>query len=355
MSASKLFSQTEAALILPTEPNGTAKLAIPAFTHLDAGDIGYKLLAVFVQEEGERQGTIPVQGNHIVKGDYLIFSPFFPFERGITYAVRTKLVDPDNTYSYQSFLLAKNQILDQAKVVEIYPSGPQLPENLLRFYIYSNTPMKKGNALKYIHLTNAAGKIDAHAFMEFKQELWSPDGKRLTILFDPGRIKRGVSTNRELGPALVEGTSYQLTISGDWQDVYGQELLAEITKEFTVVQPHRQQLNAEEWEIHKPTVNTYESLRIVFDRTIDHALAQSMIQIEDEENNLISGCWETLEQERQIQFIPDKTWQSGKYQIIIDGRLEDVAGNNLYAPLDQNAVEGKKRRSSQKVMRYVKI
>lgn len=48
--------------------------------------------------------------------------------------------------------------------------------------------------------------VSGHAqALAIKEELWSSDGKRLTILFDFGRIKRGVSTNRRQGPALEKG------------------------------------------------------------------------------------------------------------------------------------------------------
>ncbi|MEM7343204.1 MAG: hypothetical protein AAF485_03095, partial [Chloroflexota bacterium] len=65
------------------------------------------------------------------------------------------------------------------------------------------------------------------------------------------------------------------------------------------------------------------------------ALVQSMIQIENKEKNLIAGHWEVLEHEQLIQFIPEKNWQKGRYQIVINSSLEDVAGNNLQTPLDQ--------------------
>ncbi len=332
----KLHGQTDPELILPTELNGTVQLNISAFSNRDSENFGYEYLAVFVKNQGEKYGSIPVQGRHTIEGDYLVFSPYFPFEKGMTYVVKAKNVDTDRSYSFQSFQIGKKQTFDKAKVISIYPSSNELPENLLRFYIYFNTPMKKGQALKYIQLVDSAGNIDSHAFMEFKQELWSPDGKRLTILFDPGRIKRGVATNMELGPVLVKGHQYNLTISDEWKDVYGQPLLEETTKEFVATQAYRESIRVNEWGILKPNDNSYDTLSIHFDRVMDHALIQSMIQFEDEENNLIVGHWEVLEGEQLIQFIPEAKWQRGNYQIVFDSRLEDVAGNNLNSLLDES-------------------
>ncbi len=352
MSRSAGFSPTPPALLLPTEMKGAAQLNISALPNLSAEPFGYEYLSVFVQQEGEELGSNPVQGRHTLEGEYLVFSPYFPWERGMTYVVRTKQADTEGPYAYQSFQVGKKQTVEKAEILSIYPSTSELPENLLRFYLYFNTSMKKGQALAHIRLTDAAGNIDNHAFMEFKQELWSSDGKRLTILFDPGRIKRGVSTNRELGPALLEGKRYHLSISGAWQDVYGQELLVETRKEFVVGKAYRQYLEVNGLEIDKPKANSYDTLRIHFDRVMDHALVQSMIQIKDEERNLIAGRWIILEQEQLIQFIPEKNWQIGNYQIVIDSRLEDVAGNNFQTLLDQIELDKENKIDTHKIIDF---
>lgn len=87
--------------------------------------------------------------------------------------------------------------------------------------------------------------------------------------------------------------------------------------------------------------------RLQADRIMDHALIQSMIQVEDEEKNLIPGHWEVLEQEQLIQFIPEKRWQKGRYQIVFNSRLEDVAANNLQGLLDQEETEEERQVSTQ--------
>lgn len=335
ISSLKMLAQTTPMVILPNEIDGNIKLDISAIPNPDIEKFGYEYLSVFVKNEEEEYSSNAVHGRHTIENGYLVFSPYFPFEKGMAYVVRTKNAVRDSNYSYQSFQVGEKEAIDKAEVLSIYPSANELPENVLRFYLFFNTPMKKGQALKYIQLIDSSGNIDNHAFMEFKQELWSADGKRLTLLFDPGRIKRGVSTNMELGPALLEGNQYKLAISGTWQDVYGQELSVTTTKEFVVGKAYRQQIKVNELEIKKPAANSDDTLSIYFDRIIDHALVQSMIQLEEEENNPIEGHWEVLENEQLIQFIPEAKWQKGNYQIVFDSRLEDVAGNNLNSLLDE--------------------
>ena len=281
------LSQTAPSLILPNEINGKVQLYISTFPNFNVEKLGYEYLSVFVKNDKEEYSSNAVQGRYIIENDYLVFSPYFPFEKGMPYVVRTKNID--SSYAYQEFQVGKKKVVDKPKVVSIYPSADELPENILRFYFYFNTPMEKEQALKHIRLVDAEGNIDDKAFMKFKQELWSPDGKRLTLLFDPGRIKRGVSTNLELGPALLEGNKYHLTISEEWQDVYGQPLAEEKTKKIVVNQAYRQSINIKEWVIDKPNANSLNPLIIHFDRIMDHALLQSMIHIKDDEKK--TGLW----------------------------------------------------------------
>lgn len=336
MSPSYVSSQSLSGLIVPSELNEPVQLDLGDISLHGAETPGYEHLSVFVQPEGDTHRSHAVQGRFTVEGNSLLFFPYFPWEKGITYLVRIKREEDQDSVAYQTFFFEERELSNAAAVTRIFPSSDNLPENLLRFYLYFDTPMKKGQAFDHIHLIDSEGNVDDRAFMEFKQELWSPDGKRLTILFDPGRIKRGVSTNLELGPALLEGNRYELTISSAWQDVYGQELMVETTKEFVVSSPYRDAIHAQQWTILQPASDTRDPLGIQFDRIMDHALFQTMIHLQDGEGNLIQGVWKLSEEEREIQFIPEEEWQSGRYQIVMDSRMEDVAGNNLNNLLDQS-------------------
>ena len=350
--SSVALAQTTLEVISPKDLDGTVKRNISAFTNHSKETSDYDLLAVFVKNRMEEYGSNAIQGHYTKVGDYLVFKPYFPFESDMTYVVRTRNEKLDNTYSYQSFQIGKKKTIERAEVISIYPLANQLPENLLRFYIYFNTPMKKGQALKYIQLRDEEGNIDQHTFMKFKQELWSADGKRLTVLFDPGRIKRGVSTNMLRGPALLEGKKYELIISGDWEDVYEQPLFVNSTKKIEVVSAYYQHIKVKNWRVNKPRKNSYDALSIHFDRIIDHALIQSMIKIVNEKENPINGHWEIIEEERSIIFIPKVKWKKGNYKIIIDSRLEDVAGNNLQNLLDHNKTD---KENNSKTHHYIDL
>jgi hypothetical protein len=333
-----MLAQSTLNLVLPKEPDGDVRWNVSAFSKEERANLGYYELAVFVSNTAGENSANPIQGRFFQNADYLIFTPYYPFEKGLTYTVRVRNLDTAD-YSYRAFVLETSEIHNDAQLLNIYPSADVLPENLLRFYFYFATPMKKGEVSKKIQLVDSKENIDAHAFMQFKEELWSPNGKRLTLLFDPGRIKRGVSTNLELGPALIEGNSYQLVVSGEWQDVYGQKLGTTATKTFNVGAAYRTTINISGWNVMRPEAESAQPLTIQLDRIMDHALVQSMIKLKKELNQNIEGSWEISESESVLRFTPVEEWQRGNYEILFDIGFEDIAGNNLNSLLDQSKTQ----------------
>ncbi len=127
-----------------------------------------------------------------------------------------------------------------AKVAEVYPSSAELPENLLHFYLHFSAPMSRGEAYRHISLVNAAtGKAVDSPFLELDEELWSSDGTRFTLVFDPGRIKRGIKPREELGPVLEAGKSYLLVVDRDWPDAQGRPLPFRISQAVSSRPPRR--------------------------------------------------------------------------------------------------------------------
>lgn len=321
-------------LSLPDQPEGVISFDVSFLVNENVDALSYDFLSVSITNGAdEHKSIIPIQGNYSIVENSLIFKPYFPFDPGLTYAVRIKDTNTKE-YAYFPFKTGEKAKVAQAKLLKIYPSGNLLPENLLRFYIYFQTPMTQGQSLDYIKLIDKSGKIDEHAFMQFKEELWSSDGKRLTLLFDPGRIKRGVSTNMKQGPSLENEQQYTLSISNEWIDIYGQTLGINSTNKITISDAYRKKMKIEEWNITTPTAGSKDKLTLRFDRIIDHALIQSMIQIRNLDDNLIEGYWDILDYEQQIKFVPKSTWKKGNYKIQIDTHIEDVAGNNLQNLLD---------------------
>src|SRR5207247_9868323 len=91
---------------------------------------------------------------------------------------------------------------EPTRVTAIYPSASTLPENQLRFYIHFSAPMAAGHAYEHVKLLKANGEVVSRAFLEIGEELWDGSGQSLTLLFDTGRVKKGLKPQEEFGPVV---------------------------------------------------------------------------------------------------------------------------------------------------------
>ena len=332
-----VFAQNRSELVLPKVTSDPVIMHMQnPFNNLDSQNPKH-FLQVFVETKNqEYQEQFAIQGSYKVVENCIVFKSDFPLMEGQNYIARViDLTHSDKIeYTNTSFRILKKDIKIQAKVVNVFPSSIELPENTIRFYIYFETPMKKEVAIQHVHLIDEDDIEVKHVFMKFKRELWSPDGKRLTLLFDPGRIKRGVSTYEEIGAALHIGKSYKLVISHTWTDVFNQPLNGTFTKTFEVIEAYRTAINTINWKIDNPTVATIDPLMIEFDRIFDYALLQHMILVFDENGEEILGEITISENERKWSFVPESPWRNANTFIQIDSRLEDIAGNNFQSLLD---------------------
>src|SRR5262249_42615935 len=155
-------------------------------------------------------------GTYSVDRGALTFRPRFPVSPGMH--LRAVFHTPDSSSVEATFDVPRASLAATTRVAHVYPSRDVLPENQLKFYIYFSAPMSKGSAWQKLHLLDADGKAVTLPFLELDEELWDPECVRLTVLFDPGRIKREVLPLREIGPSIQEGKRYTLLIDRDWLD-----------------------------------------------------------------------------------------------------------------------------------------
>lgn len=189
--------------------------------------------------------------------------------------------------------------------------------------------MKPHMSSKFIKLVDEKGIADTAAFMSFKQELWSEDRKRLTLLMDPGRIKRGVAQNLTLGPALIAGKSYSIIVDEGWLNSNGTQAIKRFEKTFLVSPALRILPSTDLWNVTPPRKMTIDPLLVKLDRPYDRALLQKNIKVLDHNERIVPGSISILDHEKIWQFKPKTLWTGEKYQLVIDSRLEDVTGNNF--------------------------
>jgi hypothetical protein len=62
---------------------------------------------------------------------------------------------------------------------------------------------------------------------------------------------------------------------------------------------------------------------------MDYLVARNAIHILDKNKKEVEGTYKVIYGEDQIAFTPDSAWVKGEYYLQAEGRLEDLAGNNL--------------------------
>lgn len=289
--------------------------------------------------ESAEDDTIPVvAGNYSVENSVVRFTPRYPLLPGIDYRIVLQWEASEIARSQASMPLEKVEATlripqventERPKVQSVYPSGATVPENHLRFYIHFSTPMQKGSVYRFLELRDDTGEVVESAFLELTEELWDPRQTRLTLLLDPGRVKQSLQPREELGSVLKQGKSYQLIVRAGWANSHGVQLATDYEHEFTVGPPASEPLDAKQWFVSSPREGTADALSVRFPVALDHAIALRAIVVRDSDGDLVPGEKELLENETILQFTPKVQWTSGSYQLGIDPRLEDTAGNRL--------------------------
>jgi len=274
----------------------------------------------------------PLLGSYSVEGGALVFRPRFPLSPGIR--VRAVFVPSGGAATQAVFELPSAATLPSTtRVAHVYPSTDVLPENQLKFYVCFSAPMSRGRAWQKIHLLDATGKPVTLPFLELDEELWDPDHTRLTVLFDPGRIKREVRPLKEIGPAIEAGKRYTLLIDRDWPDGRGTPLAEEFRKEFRVVAPDRTPPDTANWRITAPRAGGADPLEIHFPEPMDYALLQHLLEVVGPDGP-VTGSIDVQRNETLWRFTPRQAWKAGDYRVIVQTTLEDLAGNHIGRAFD---------------------
>lgn len=287
-----------------------------------------------------RQKNQPaILGRYFLENGKLSFCPYIGFQPGLTYEVfLNSSTEPEFT-----FQLPLDTSTALPRVVKVYPQNDSLPANQLKFYFFFSQPMSEGQAYRRIRVREKGrAKLLPNFFLELQPELWDKKHQRLTLWLEPGRIKRDLGPNNTLGPPLEIGKSYVLEIDSGWKDRRGRPLESNFKKEFFVREEDRQSPQTEQWTLKLPDPGSKVPLEIFFGESLDAVLSQSCFQIFTSEPNLVKGKFSLIAEEKGIHFTPQTAWSKGKYQILLEAKLEDLAGNNLNRLFDRDLKTEKK-------------
>lgn len=305
---------------------------------------------------GEAADLPAVTGEYAVQKDRLVFTPRYPLRKGLAYRVVFSpgaipgAANADATPIVKRFSLPKPRASATTSVTHVYPSGDQLPENLLKFYLEFSAPMRQGEVYQYIKLLQADGNIVDLPFLELDEELWDNTGTRLTLLIDPGRIKRGLKPREDVGPSLEAGKSYTLRIDARWPDAKGNRLTKGFAKHFKVGPPDDVQPDPRRWKLASPPAAGSKSLVVEFPEPLDHAMLHRVLRVVNSEGKPLQGKITVDRGETRWQFKPAAAWAAGRYDLVIDTILEDRAGNSIGRAFDVDVFKSIERRVETKTV-----
>ncbi len=294
-------------------------------TNTDFAETGFRISV-------DRNDAAAIEGKGIIDDGRLVFTPRYPPTPGVHYRLVFTL--KGSPRCRVSITLRKVPPAKPTEIEILFPTAEVLPENILRFYIQLTAPMARGDVYRHIKLLKADGKPVLLPFLELDEELWSHDGKRLTVFFDPGRVKRGLTPREEDGPIFEEGKKYTLVIDKAWEDETGFPLNESFKKSITITKPDDAPIDPKKWKLVGPA-NADGVLKVTFEKPLDRALAERMLSLRDADDKPVSVTVTVDATQTGVEIRPAaKLWVAGKYELVIDKRLEDVCGNRVGRPFE---------------------
>lgn len=310
--------------------------------------------SVFPVSLQDNANGIVISGTYEIFTDAISFTPRFPFANNVTYKAKffaEELTENSNEV-YLPVMSASvlelefsigNASRNSSAVTTVYPTADLLPENILKFHICFSKPMATGYAYDLIRLFDEHGKQIEKPFLILDQELWDEEMKTLTILLDPGRIKRGLRPNLEMKPALQANNKYSLVIEKGWKDIDGNFTTQAFAKHFECGPADRQSPNVAKYRITVPQLES-ASLVINFEEPMDYILVSESIRVTDLHGNILAGNILPGRNETEIEFVPRSPWSENNYTIQFNPLMEDLAGNNLNRLFDEDLTSAKQQK-----------
>jgi len=274
---------------------------------------------------------LPAMAGRLVRdGDELCFLPRFAFVDGTSYEVFVDGVE------VATLVRSWPDDPPTTEVLAICPTGAVVPRNLLRLYIWFSAPMSEGFAAGHVRLVDDAGEVMPGALLPTQHELWDLERRRLTVLLDPARIKRGLVAHREISYPLETGAEFRIVIDREFRDARGVALRTAAERRYTVDDDQRGRVEPDRWALTIPSRNTTDPLVVAFDRPLDHGLLARCLHVVGPDGRHVGGVGHIGPEERSWRLVPDAPWASGSHELVVDPILEDLAGNSVARVFDRD-------------------
>ncbi len=271
--------------------------------------------------------TTSILGKIVKKEKEIHFIPIVPFGWNQKYTVLY-----NHTITHFSLPVPENY--EFLSVSKIYPTSSRLPSNLLKWYIRFSKPINTAHIYDHIKFVNASGDTLSRVVLRLENALISDNATLLTLWIEPGRQKRDLIPNKQLGPVFNNQENYSLIISKNIKDNKGVSMQKDFIHPFLITDTDRVKLAINTWEINSIEANSRGNLLIKCDEPIDYGSSLNNITILNSNDQEVTGTWDLLNQEKVIAFKPKEPWKKDSYEVHFDAGIEDLAGNNLYRLFD---------------------
>jgi hypothetical protein len=275
-------------------------------------------------------GLPPMAGRLVRDGSDLCFVPRFAFLDGTAYTVTVE------GGSAITLMRGRPGQVPATEVADIRPTAVRVPRNLLRLYVRFSAAMAEGSAAGHVRLADDGGAEITGALLPGEHELWDASRRRLTVLLDPARIKRGLAGHREAGYPLRSGESFRLVIDSGFRDARGLPLRGGAQRRYQVGGLERRHVDPASWALTVPPAGTTEPVQVAFGRPLDHGLLARCLHVAGPGGELIDGAAQIGAGEQSWQLAPRRAWARGSHQLIVDPVLEDLAGNSVSRVFDRD-------------------
>ncbi len=276
---------------------------------------------------------IAIAGTPRVTLEAVELVPQFSLDPGREYVVRvdgSRLPVPrPGGVTEARVTLARGTSQPTTRVTAIYPSSSVWPENTLRFYLHFSSPMSGTSAIGHVRLVEESGAEVRDALLEIDVDLWNSEYTRRTVFFDPGRVKRGIKPNVELGRALMVGRTYAIVVNTSWRDAQGQPLAQEFRHTFTAAPPVEAPLDPAAWSVAAPAQGTREPVVVRFPWALDEGLLHRALGVGDASGRPLDGTATVGADQTSWTFTPASPWRAAPHLLIVLTLLEDPAGNKV--------------------------
>lgn len=302
----------------------TVRLDVPAAGAMVEVDLAAALSA-HVGRCMESQALPPMLAEVEVRADGVWLRPRFPLDPTGDYCAvfdSSRLPRPSERSGLR--LTAEwtgTGAVEAPRVERVLPAVDTLPANALRLYVEFSRPVFARDVHRWVRLRDET--LDTWVetpFVDLPQGLWDPRRQRLTLVFHPGRIKRGVGPNRAMGPPLEPGHSYRLTVAAPGTEDFAHR--------FSVAVADRRPVEPADWRL-TPPASAGSALRVDFGEALDPYLVERWIWIESAAEELVEVEATVDPDGAAITLTPVDRWPRGGLDLLVDPRLEDLAGNRV--------------------------